>query len=220
MKTSKAFAPRRSIGVLLLGLGGIAAIASSMLSCAWPGSGASEPGSITVAIPGSLNASSRAVTADFTAEADSVTITIVDGSNISHEASVEDLENQSSATIDDLYPGACSVRVNAIKAGAVIGSGSSTVRLASKGSVAVSVPISYYQAGMGSFSLEISWPSSAADYASAVIDPDADAISLSATASPSSDGDELQRHLRRREPRLGKPRPGHHPSARAAPGAR
>ena len=126
------------------------------------GSGSTAAGSVTISLPGSLNASSRAIVADFRAEVDSLSVTIFDGRGDSYGAEVADPESSASVTISGLYPGSCTVTVSAIKEGAVVGSGSASVELSEGEEATVTVPLSFSQSGSGDFSLAISWPASVA----------------------------------------------------------
>jgi uncharacterized repeat protein (TIGR02543 family) len=158
-----------------------AALLASLLCCA-PVAPARAGGSIVVDLPSSLKAGARTIVPDFASEVDSLTVNV----SATGETPQTKTADSANATIsfEDLATATWTISVSALKAGAVIGTGSVSVAVTSGATTKVVVPITFagHDSGNGNLSITLSWPSATGvDYLGWSIDAGAGAAAAIST---------------------------------------
>jgi uncharacterized repeat protein (TIGR02543 family) len=139
------------------------------------GSSSTTKGTVSVKLPASLNSLAKSIVADFTSTVNvkSVTVKLTDGSGAT-TSQTGISPTAGSVPFSDVYPGTCSVEVDALdSSGATLGSGTQTGNLPEGGSLSLTVPVSFsslLSSGTGTLSLAITWPSASATSVSYTID--------------------------------------------------
>jgi uncharacterized repeat protein (TIGR02543 family) len=141
-----------------------AALLCALLSCSL-GSERREEGTLIVELPSSLGSGARTIMPDFAAEVDSVSVVVSASGETSQTKSAT--TPNGTMTFENLATATWTIKVSALKDGAIIGSGEASAAVSSGASVKIVIPITFsgYGSGSGELSLDLSWPSdSGVDY--------------------------------------------------------